>query len=397
MSLVHTVTAKMDTTQYGEFFTLLRCLILLGIPTIGLQTIFAHQSAAVVTEEDKQRLIKTARTVVTSVFMVWLLMAVVVFFTQDFIQAKLKISNALALWMTLFVVLASLWLPILRGLMQGKQDFFGLGWVAVMDGVGRFCAIAVIVLLLKWQAAGAMFGALLGQAAAIVIAVWLTREFFTGPGAHFTWGPWLKKVIPLTLGFGALLFMQNADVLYVQSVFDKDDSPFYMPAAMIGFALVQFTTPLVAVMFPKIVRSVARSEKTDALHLTFWTTAAIGGAAAIGCTLLPELPIRILFFTKPEFLKSAIMVPWFAWAMLFMMLTTVLIGNLLAREQFKIVPWLILVAVLYGVALYMLEPHLASMDAVEGFKRVVQLLGAFNIVMLVISLRFSWKPAASRQ
>ncbi|MFN7139547.1 MAG: hypothetical protein ACK4UN_09420, partial [Limisphaerales bacterium] len=222
---------------------------------------------------------------------------------------------------------------------------------------------------------------------------WLMRDIFQGEGAHFAWKPWLAKVIPLTLGFGALLFMQNADVLYVQAVFSKEVSPFYMPAAMIGFALVQFTGPLVAVMFPKVVRSVARSEKTDALHLTFWTTAAIGGAAALGCTIFPSLPIRILFFTKPEFLQSAPIVPWFGWAMLFMMLANVLVGNLLARGRFRIIPYLVVIAVLYGFALKHFKPHFASLDAFLAFKRVVQLLGVFNLVLLGVALLFSWRTS----
>jgi hypothetical protein len=192
------------------------------------------------------------------------------------------------------------------------------------------------------------------------------------------------------LGFGTLLFLQNSDVIYVQSIFSKDDSQFYMAPWLIGFALVQFTGPLVAVMFPKIVSSVARSENTDALKLTFGTTALVGGLAAIICTIIPWLPLRILYFTKPEFWKSAPLVPWFVWCMLFTTLANVLIGNLLARQKFKIVPWLVVVAIGYGVALYLLKDHLKTLPAFVGFKRVVQTLGAFNFALLLIATWFSW-------
>ncbi len=389
MLLVHSLTAKLDKAQYGEFVTLLRCLILLGIPTVGLQNVFAHQAASALNEEDKHRLSKTTRAVVVFVFAVWLVMAGIVFFSQDLILSKLQITSARALWMTMLIVLASLWLPIFKGILQGKQNFFGLGWVAILDGVGRFAAIAVIVLLLKWQAAGAMFGAFIGQLGGIFISAWLIRDVLKGVGAHFTWGPWLAKVGPLTLGFGAMLFLQTADVLFVQSVFSKEVSPFYMAAAMIGFALVQLTGPLVSVMFPKIVRSVARSEKSNAMLLTFWTTAAIGGAAALACTLFPELPLRILYWTKPEFLKSASIVPWFGWAMLFMMLANVLVGNLLAREKFKIVPWLVVLAVGYGVVLFNLRSSLSAMEPFLAFKRLIQVIGIFNIVLVGVALLFS--------
>jgi O-antigen/teichoic acid export membrane protein len=302
----------------------------------------------------------------------------------------LKIENPLAIWMTMLVVLTSLLLPVFRGILQGEQNFMGMGWVAICDGLGRFIAVCVIVLLLSGRAAGAMTGAFLGQIGALAFSVWWTRDILQGVASSFRWRNWFGKLVPLTLGFGTLLFLQSTDAIYVQSIFSKDDSAFYMAPALIGFALVQFTGPLVAVMFPKIVSSVARSENTDALKLTFGTTALVGVVAAIVCTIVPWLPLRILYFAKPELLKSAPLVPWFVWCMLFTTLANVLIGNLLARQKFKIVPWLVVVAIGYGVALYLLKDHLKTLPAFVGFKRVVQTLGAFNFALLVIATWFSW-------
>lgn len=72
----------------------------------------------------------------------------------------------------------------------------------------------------------------------------------------------LARVGPLTFGFGAFQFMFSADPLFVQAWFDKDQTAFYMAAGTLGRALVAFTGPMVAVMFPKIVRSAALSEPT---------------------------------------------------------------------------------------------------------------------------------------
>ena len=393
MSAVHPVTAKIE--DYAVFAVLLRCLVALGIPTAGLQIVFAQQAAAAVDELHLQQLRRTARAVMGGLFLGWLMLAAVVFLTQNQILAFLKINNVHALWMTMLVVLASLWLPVLRGVLQGHQDFMHLGWAAILDGAGRLVTVSIIVLLLHGQAAGAMASAVLGQLAVLVACLWWTRDIFKGPASSFQWRAWFRRLIPLTLGLGALLFVQTADLIYVKSVFLPEEAEYYIPAAFIGFALVQFTGPLVAVMFPKIVRSVARTEKTDALKLTFATTAAVGCLAAMVCSLFPELPLRILYFTNPDFLKSAPLVPWLVWCMVFTTLANVLIGNLLARQKFSIVPWLVVISFAYGLTLYLMRDHLKTLPAFSAFKRVVLTLGVFNLALLAVAAWFSWhkKPA----
>ena len=395
MTAVQTIAAKMEKEEYGVFFTLLRCLILLGIPAGGLQIVFAQQTAAALDETRQRRLSGTLRAVLRGTFYLWLLVAFGVTLGLDSIVTALKITNPLAVLVTLFIVLTSLWLPVARGLLQGRQDFMGMGWVAILDGAVRFAVVVAIVFALGGKAAGAMVGALLGQVTSLGLGLWLARHICFGPGAPFAWGPWLRLVLPLTLGTGALLFLQTADVVYVQSLFPKDKSPFYMPGAMIGFALVQFTVPLAAVMYPKIVRSAARAEKSDALRLTLLTTAGLGGVAALASTLLPELPLRILFFTKPELWQAAPLVPWFAWCMLLFTLANVMVGNLLARERFAIVPWLVGLATAYALALAWLAAPLLAREHFAAFRLLVQTLTGFNLVLLGLAVWFTWGNARS--
>jgi O-antigen/teichoic acid export membrane protein len=395
MTLVHTVASRMDPAEYGVFFTLLRCLILTSIPAAGLQTIFVHQAAAAITEQQARELAYTTRAVLGGIFGIWLLFALGLLIWQRPILAALKITNPAALWLTFVVVLTSLWLPMLRGLLQGVQNFLGLGWVAIFDGIGRFVAVGVIVLALGGQAAGGMTGALLGQLGAIGIGLWMLRAVVTGPGAPIAWRRWLRQVIPLTLGAGAALFLSTADVIYIQTIFPKEVSPFYMPGAMIGFALVQFTIPLTMVMFPKIVRSAARAEPSDAMRLTLIATGTLGGLAALAATVLPWLPLRILYFKSPEFWAAAPLVPWFAWCMLALTLANVLISNQLARGQFRIVPWLVLVSVAYGVTLVLIKDHLLGLaEPFAAFKLVVQILTGFNLIAFALGSWFTWGAPA---
>jgi O-antigen/teichoic acid export membrane protein len=188
--------------------------------------------------------------------------------------------------------------------------------------------------------------------------------------------------------------MSSADVPYVQSVF-SGQTPLYMAASMIGLAMITFTTPLAAVMFPKVVRSTALTQDTRALQHALSATVLLVGAAALACTLLPTLPLRIVYFSKPEYWAAAPLVPWFAWCLLPLILANVLASNLLARAHYRVVPWMVAVASAYGLTLYGIRARLLAMEPMDAFRTVVQTLGAFSLLLLAVTLWFSWKQRTS--
>jgi O-antigen/teichoic acid export membrane protein len=261
--------------------------------------------------------------------------------------------------------------------------------VAILNGVGRFVSITVIVLLLGGCAAGAMTGALLGMLTAMGIVFWQARDVWLGPQAPFDWRAWLARVLPLTLGLGASVFMMSAATIVVQSLFDRTDTGFYNAAGMIGRALVFLTAPLMTVMFPKVARSAMRAERSDVLVQALAATVLLGGLAALGCTLLPTLPLRLVY-RDPSFLQIAPLVPWFAWCMLPLTLANVLINSLLARMHYRAVPWLVLVAAAYGLTLFLLAPHFVEIGPPAAFRMVVQVLGGFGLLLVGVAAWFTW-------
>jgi O-antigen/teichoic acid export membrane protein len=183
--------------------------------------------------------------------------------------------------------------------------------------------------------------------------------------------------------------MLSADMIFTQNFFPREQTGFYAAAGMIGRALVFFTQPLTLVMFPKLARSAATGEKSNALELALGATLLAGGAAAIACTLFPWLPLLIV--NGKSFLVVAPLVTWFAWCMLPLTLSMVLINSLMARSKFSAVPWLVLVAIGYGVALAMVGRHAGSLaDTQTGLRMMIQTLGVFNVLMFAVCAWFTW-------
>ena len=175
MAMVHTVARKMGAQEYSTFVTLLRVLIILGVPFSAVQTIFARQTAAVTNEDEESQLIATTRAILAGTFLFCLALALTVLAFTRPLSHLLKISNPFALWVTMLMALTGLCVPIAKGLLQGQHRFGGLGWLQISDGVGRFSMMVVLILLLKQKAAGAMFAAFTGQFITAAIGAALTR------------------------------------------------------------------------------------------------------------------------------------------------------------------------------------------------------------------------------
>ena len=143
-------------------------------------------------------------------------------------------------------------------------------------------------------------------------------------------------------------------------------------------------------MFPKLARSKATGEKSHALELALAATFLAGIClAAIACTALPSLPLLIMGGKK--YLVVASLVPWFAWCMLPLTLSIVMVNSLMARSKFSAVPWLVLVAIGYGVALVLVGRHAGSLaDTQAGLRMMIQTLGVFNLLLFAVCAWFTW-------
>lgn len=387
--------SRLSESEYGVFTTLLTILNIMLIPALGLQTVFTQQSAAALREEERRKLAGTVRAVLCLTFFIWLAVGLPVVFWSPQISAWLNISRPAALGLTVLVGLPMLWQPIVLGLLQGSQNFLWLGWAAILNAAGRFTLAALLIYVFHGRSASLMAAALFGLTVGLSLGAWHSRAMWRKPRAPFEWQWWWRRIVPLTLGLGSAQFIFSADMLVVRALFDKDATGLYGAAGTIGRGLVTFTAPVVAVMFPKIVRSAALSEKTDVLAKGLLATAFLGAVGALACTLFPTLPIKIA--NKPSYLPIVPLIRWFAWCMVPLAVANVVIGNLLARDRFSVVPWLILVAAGYGGCLCLAGDYLLSLPTFTAFKRVVQMLGLFNLLLLLVAITFTWRGARAHK
>jgi O-antigen/teichoic acid export membrane protein len=380
--------------DYSVFMTMLRVFVILTIPAIGVQTILAQEAAAAVTEEARRNVAATARGVLGATFIIWVITALLTAIFRNQIAASFQFTGNTILWTTLLLILAAWWMPIFQGLLQGLQNFFPLGWSLILNGVGRFIAMLVVISIFHVHAAGATFGAFIGILSAAIMAAWPARVAFQPKGGTFDWESFLKKIAPLTAGAGSTLFLINVDMPVVQKYVPKEWTDYYSGAEAIGIALVTLCTPVAAVMFPKMVRGRATGKASNALFLAAVSTLALGGSAAIVCTIFPKLPLQILYFRRPDMVKAAVLIPWFMWAMLPVCVYNLLVNSLIARERYGVMPFAAGLPIAYAFTLQrFLEKN--TLPPFETFTRVIQILMGFSLALMAISVFFSWRASCA--
>ncbi|MGA2865342.1 MAG: oligosaccharide flippase family protein [Verrucomicrobiota bacterium] len=385
MWAVHFLSRTTGPAEYGLFVTFLS--LAMCIPTGPLQTVMAQQTAKALATNRQGELAGLTRLVWLGTLGLWLMGAVVVWVLQNHILAHWKVSNPAGLWITVTVLLWALWVPLFQGVLQGQQNFLWLGWSIMSNAIGRVAVAAVAVLALGGLAAGMMTGVLLGMAAAVLIAVWQTRRLWLARAQPFDWRGLLRQVVPLMLGCGAVQFLFTADPMFVKSYFSRDEEVgFYDSAGTLARALMWLVMPLATVMFPRLVHSTARGEKTDIMGLALVGTAILSVVGAVGLSVVGPLAVRIVNGQRFVAVASALL-PWYAAAMVPLALANVLVNALFARSCFRIVPPLCVLALAYAFALTRFH---------DTFVMVLKTLGVFNLLLLALCAWFTWADKASR-
>jgi O-antigen/teichoic acid export membrane protein len=385
MWAVHLLARPMGKDEYGLFITLLTAVML--VPAVPLQMVFAQQTAKALATGRRGELSGLIRMIFLGLLAGWVLLCVAVFILQGTILKFWGVTDPKAIWITMPILLLTIWAPIFTGMLQGQQNFFWLGWSMMANGVGRLGAAAFAVLVLHKGAFGMMVGVLVGAGVALAIAIWQTRTLWACRRQAFAWFEVLRQVIPLLFGFVFVQFLFTGDTLFVKHYFTEGETGAYGAAGTLSRAIIWLVSPLAAVMFPRVVHSSARTEKTNIVGLVMIGTAILSICGALGLAVLGPWSVGLMF--GETFVKVARQVlPWYAAAMVPLALANVMVNSLLAKGRFAVVPFIFLLGIGYAATMVYVNQHGHSLVS------VLQTLGGFNLLMLLVCSWFTWGTKA---
>jgi O-antigen/teichoic acid export membrane protein len=192
-----------------------------------------------------------------------------------------------------------------------------------------------------------------------------------------------RQVVPLLFGFLAFQFLFTSDTMFAKAYFNDDEMGPYVAAGTLARGLMWLVMPMAAVMFPKLVQSNARREKSNLFGLVVLGTAGLLVCGGLGLWLMGPLAIKIIY--KSTYLGAVTLIPWYALAMVPLAMANVLVNDLLARGRFGVVPFMLLLAVAYGFTLpWILNHHPGRIEL------VLQTLAVFGTLLFGLCAWFTW-------
>mgnify|MGYP000022815585 CR=1 FL=1 len=137
--------------EYGAFTAMLQLLNLIAIPAIGLQAVFTHKAAEAKTDDDHKCLAREQIAIGVVIFALAAVTFAWVHFNGKALVASMKLPSLNVLSVTLASGVFALLLPMVYGVLQGRQRFFWLGWAMLSLGVVRLAAAAGLLLVLSFD------------------------------------------------------------------------------------------------------------------------------------------------------------------------------------------------------------------------------------------------------
>ena len=196
---------------------------------------------------------------------------------SPFIARFMRIDSVWPLWAASLAVLMLFVRPVTDGTLQGVQNFLGLSTVQVSQSFLRLL-FAIGLMLLGWQAFGAILALPLATTLALLLAVFFLRPYFGKPQAQVSVPDVsLRYSLYTLIGLVAYALLINVDAIAVKRFFSDSVAGDYGTVVTLGKINLFATLGIGLVLFPKATqRQAAGQDPRPVLALALAATFGVG-------------------------------------------------------------------------------------------------------------------------
>ena len=219
---------------------------------------------------------------------------------SKFIQSYLHFESYLPIIIIGLAIPFYFDMSLKRGLSQGTDRFKALAFTYIGEIILKFTVtFGCIFFAFKYAGHLTTESISVGLFVSFLAAIWLKPNVQKDVGKS---PPFENHTLVLQF-IGIIIFYEfsqilinNSDVILTEHFFDSTQAGLYSAIALIGIVVFFGTWTIVTLLFPKVIQ--LEKEGLPHLHL-FWKSLAITGGyglvVILGCLLVPDLIISILF------------------------------------------------------------------------------------------------------
>jgi len=275
-----------------------------------------------------------------------------------------------------------------KAFLQGIVKFKQVAITTNVEILGRL-AFGLVFVLLGMKVFGAIFGLFL----AIVCGYFLTRFFLRDIPLSkekidgFNWRKVLSYAVPVFVVSMSYTSLLTADVVLVKHFFTSHDAGIYGSISNLGKIIYYGTSPIMAVMFPLIVkRKTQNGNYMSIFGLSLLLVFGIGILVLILYYLFPSLSIKLLYGSK--YLEgSRYLVVMGVYFILYSM-SNIISSFFLSIDRTKHLLILPLFALLQVIGIYIYHSNFISIIGVSIF--------SVSLLLIYLGLYFAYELKRKR-
>lgn len=265
--------------DYGTLGALFSVIYFLGLFTESLQTMVAKYSSSGKADGKIKNVLR--RFLVKSTYLSLIVFLIYLVFALPF-SLITKIPYLLIAFSGLFIFPAFL-IPNTRGVLQGKNYSWALGFNMVLEGILKVTA-GLLFVYLGWRVYGAVGGAMLATALAFGFSFLPLRSILRTKEEHADVSEIKTTSGPIFLIILTIMIFYSIDVIIAKIVFSPEIAGFYAITSIISKTIFWGTQPVSKAMFPLSNENNNLDKRKS--NLVFLNSVAILVAMTAACLII---------------------------------------------------------------------------------------------------------------
>ncbi|MEK6881372.1 MAG: oligosaccharide flippase family protein [Nanoarchaeota archaeon] len=378
--LYHFIIARLLVpSDYGILITLFSIIYIFGVPSEGIQVLFARLTAKFSVNKEDGKISYIVKKGINKGFLISFFIFAVLFAASFFLSEFLKIDFWLIV-LTNAMVFIFILAPVPRGVLQGKKRFgrFGLSFIA--ESIIRLF-LSVVLVILGFKVYGAIVGVFIGVVLGFLVALFFIRDITKEKEERENLGNIYQFSVPFFLTTLIILSMLSIDVLLARRFFisDPDLVGKYAVLSTLGKIIFLGTASVGKTMFP--LTSEKFEEKKETFHIFKKAFVLISVLCLIALAffyLFPELIIKITFGS--QYTDIAPLLFYEGIALTFLSLSSLILLYGLSINRIKNPYWLFLFLIIEIALLSIFNSNLKNYIIALAFSNIVMFIGSIFLI-----------------
>jgi len=258
------VMARMlGLAEFSIYGPLSALIYLLAIITESSQTVLAKYSSKEDSIGKVKNLLKRAiRRSLSAALLLFIGFVIVSFPLSGLLRIPLPL-----MFLTGFLIFTSFLIPTGRGILQGKQRFFSLGFNMVSESVVKI-GLGVFFVVLGWKVYGVIAAIVLSVLMSFLLSLISLRTILKQKETRAQVPHLYAYSLPTFVALLGITSFYVVDLLIARAVFPDETAGLYAIIALLGKAIFWGTQPISKALFPI---SASSAQQKNSKKSEFWT------------------------------------------------------------------------------------------------------------------------------